>query len=210
MERDRFLARVAGALLTARIPTAPDAAGGVPEPDGDLLTLFRSRAQEVSAVVHGPVSRHGAERVVAGIASGHGSSTFVAWDDLPAPGVVPMLESAGLTRVPATDGGLDRFRQLDLGVTGAAAALAESGSVVLIHGPGRPRLASLVPDVHVVLVEIETIQPSLAHWAHSQPEPISSTANLVVVTGPSRTGDIELQLNLGVHGPRHVHVVLID
>src|SRR5690606_40520782 len=109
----------------------------------DLRALVGTRATGVSAEGQGPVSRHGVERVVAGIASGHGASTFVAWDDLPAPGVFSTLESAGLTRIPASGGQLERYRQVDLGVTGADAALAEAGSVGLVHGPGRPGLASL-------------------------------------------------------------------
>ena len=211
MERDRFLSRVSSALLTAHIPDPPETRDELPDPGhDDLLALFRTRAQGVSAVVHGPVGRHGVERVVAGIASGHGASTFVAWDDLPAPGVFSTLEAAELTRIPASEGQLERYRQVDLGITGADAALAESGSVVLVHGPGRPRLASLVPDVHVAILETGRIHPGLAHWAHAHPDLVASTANLVVVTGPSRSADIELRLNLGVHGPRHVHVVLID
>ena len=57
--------------------------------------------------------------------------------------------------------------------------------------------------------DVTTIDRTLAHWAHRRAESAAETANLVLVTGPSRTGDIEQQLNLGVHGPRHVHVVLV-
>lgn len=217
MERDRFLSRVAGALLTARIPVSPEVPRTLPEPTtDDLVALFRTRAQDTSAVVHGPVGRHGAAKALQGIAAGHDASTFIAWEDLPASGVAAALEGSGLTRVAGeVPRGPDRehlgdHAQVDLGITGAEAALAESGSVVLVHGPGRPRMASLVADVHVALVETGSMRLSLAHWAELEPDVVASTANLVVVTGPSRSGDIELELNLGVHGPRHVHVVLID
>ncbi len=214
MERERFLSRVAAALLTADLPPAPDV-GPLPEPDeSDLVGLFRSRAQAVSAVVHGPVSRSGVLRTVTGIASGHSARSFVSWDDI---GQVPSaLVDAGLARVRSdwSDSSvgerLEAYRQVDLGVTGSSAALAESGSVVLVHGPGRPRMASLVPDVHVALVEVAQLHRSLAHWAAREPTAVADTANLVVVTGPSRSADIELELNLGVHGPRNLHVVLID
>ena len=91
----------------------------------------------------------------------------------------------------------------------ADAALAESGSLVLVHGEGRPRMASLIPDVHVALLDMSLLAYGLAHWANDNPELVADTASLVIVTGPSRTGDIELILNLGVHGPRHVHIVMI-
>jgi L-lactate dehydrogenase complex protein LldG len=152
---------------------------------------------------------------VTGIATGHNASSFMAWDDLPAPGVPSALQAVGMKRidhvVPLGSRIEHNLGYLDLGVgiTGAEVALAESGSVVLVHGDGRPRMASLVPDVHIVLLEIDRLERTLALWAQKNPTLVTETTNLVVVTGPSRTGDIEQQLNLGVHGPRHVHIVMI-
>ncbi|MCI0678573.1 MAG: LUD domain-containing protein [Actinobacteria bacterium] len=217
MERDLFLARVARAVLTSVIPDPPHTGDRLPALDSvELTSLFRSRAMSVSAVVHGPVSRHGAPRAVVGIASGHDATNFMAWDDLPVPGVSSALAAAGLDRVEAAvPTGEERaahvkgYQRLDLGVTGADLGLAESGSIVLHHGPGRPRMASLVPEVHVALLEVGRLARSLAHWAEERPASPGESANLVVITGPSRTGDIEMQLSLGVHGPRHLHVVLV-
>ena len=70
-------------------------------------------------------------------------------------------------------------------------------------------MASLVPEIHVALLETKLLNRTLAHWSSKHSDVVAETANLVLVTGPSRTGDMELQLNLGVHGPRHLHVVLI-
>jgi len=216
VERDRFLTRVGQATLRSTLPEPPRLPATLPELDQvDLTTLFRARAQEVNAVVHGPVSRHGVPRAVVGIAAGHGASTFVAWEDLPVSGVSSALQSAGLDRLEHELGEGSRldlnlsYLGLDVGVTGTTAGLAESGSVVLVHGPGRPRMASIAPEVHIALLDVTKISRTLAHWAHENPRFAADTTNLVLVTGPSRTGDIEQQLNLGVHGPRHVHVVMI-
>lgn len=216
MDRDAFLARVGQAAMTAVLPESPSVPERLPDVEvEDLVTLFRERAQAVDGVVHGPVGRHGAPVVVSGIAAGHGCQTFMAWDELPSPGVASALTAEGLERIPHDVPNGDRlshqlgYLPLTLGVTGALAGLADSGSLVLSHGPGRPRMASLVPEVHVALLEVASIDQMLAHWAHKHPEAVSDTANLVMVTGPSRTGDIEQALNLGVHGPRHVHIVLI-
>lgn len=217
MDRDLFLARVARAVLTGQIPDAAPFAAQVPELESiDPQTLFRNRAMSVSTVVHGPVSRHSVPRVIVGIASGHDASNFLAWDDLPAPGVSSALAAAGLVKVDAfvppdeeRSAHLQGYQRLDLGVTGADLGLAESGSIVLFHGPGRPRMASLIPEVHVALLETQRIERSLAHWAEDDPRSPHESANLVVITGPSRTGDIEMALSLGVHGPRHLHVVLV-
>lgn len=216
MDRDLFLSRVRTAAMATTLPTQPAVPERLPDLDPeDLPTLFRRRALAADAVVHGPVSRLGVPKRVVGIAAGHDRRSFMAWDDLPAPGVTTALTAFGLTRVDHEVPNDDRvahqlgYLELELGITGADVGLAESGSVVLSHGPGRPRMASLIPEVHVVLLRITDLERSLAHWAHKRPDTASATPNLVIVTGPSRTGDIELQLTLGVHGPRHVHIVMI-
>lgn len=215
MNRDVFLARVSEAVLRSELPPAPHVPAVPAEgADTDLVELFRNRAQLINTVVHGPMARHSIPRAVAGIAAGHEIGTFATWDELPSPGVASALAAEGWHRVvsaPGEDSGFDRtpVAGVDFGVTGSSAALAESGSVVLRHHSGRSRLISALPLIHVALVRVETIYRSLTHWAREFPDAPEATANLVIVTGPSRTGDIEQHLNLGVHGPKHVHVVLI-
>lgn len=214
MDRDAFLSTVGAAAARAHLPPA-GTPQPLPRPDRvDLVALFAERADAVNAFVHGPMAASQVPAVVEGIVVDCGAETFVAWDDLPVPGVISALTTAGLHRLLHEIDGEDRldrqlaYSELDVGITGADAGLAESGSVVLGHGPGRPRMASLIPEVHIALLEVSAIFRSLAQFAQRTPGLLRSTANLVVVTGPSRTGDIELRLNLGVHGPRIVHIVL--
>lgn len=215
MDREAFLARVSSRVLKAELPSAPAVKPHKPvEGEADLIELFRNRAQLVNTVVHGPMARHSVPRAVAGVAAGHEIETFATWDDLPAPGVASALAAEGWHRAhhdAADDGGFDRtpMADVDFGVTGSSAGLAESGSVVLRHHSGRSRLVSALPAVHVALVRVDRIYKSLSDWARLYPDALEGTANLVIVTGPSRTADIEQHLNLGVHGPKHVHVVLI-
>lgn len=217
VDRDTFISRIATAVMVTELPAPPEVSERLPDLDPvDILALFRERALEVDAVVHGPVSPHGVPRAVTGIAAGHDCRSFMAWDELPAAGVATALSTAGLERVEAELPESDQkahqqgYRDVSLGITGADAALAESGSIVLSHGPGRSRMASLIPEVHIALVDVRTIERTLAHWAHRNPTAAMDTTNLVFVTGPSRTGDIGQHLNLGVHGPRHLHLVLVQ
>lgn len=217
MDRDAFISRIASAVMMTDLPAPAEVPERLPDLDPvDNLALFHERAVETDAVVHGPVSQHGVPRAVAGIAAGHDAGSFMAWDELPAAGVAAALSTAGLERIESTLPESDRkihqqgYRDVALGITGADAALAESGSIVLSHGQGRSRMVSLIPDVHIALVEVRSIERTLAHWAHRNPGAAMDTTNLVLVTGPSRTGDIGQHLTLGVHGPRHLHLVLVQ
>ena len=97
---------------------------------------------------------------------------------------------------------------IQAGVTGALMGIAESGSLVLVGGEGRPLTASLLPDIHVAILRESDLVPTL-HDALTRPE-ICTVPAAVIITGPSRTGDIEMALTIGVHGPKEVHVFLID
>ncbi len=95
-----------------------------------------------------------------------------------------------------------------VGVTGAVAGIAETGSLLLTSGAGETLKASLLPEVHIAVLNAAKILPTLAD-ALTLPEVREASAG-VVITGPSRTADIEMTLTIGVHGPGELHVFLID
>ena len=78
--------------------------------------------------------------------------------------------------------------------------------MLVADGGGHPLEASLLPEIHLVVLHESDILPSLEDAIHL----IRSSRSAVVITGPSRTGDIEMTLTIGVHGPGEVHVFLID
>ncbi|HEU0303906.1 MAG TPA: LUD domain-containing protein [Gaiellaceae bacterium] len=93
------------------------------------------------------------------------------------------------------------------GVSRAVYALADTGSVVLGASPDEPRAASLLPHVHVTLVAEDVVLPGLEELFAAVGDDLPSA--LAIVTGPSRSADIEQLLTVGVHGPGEVHVVLV-
>lgn len=102
-----------------------------------------------------------------------------------------------------------------IGITGADYAVAETGSVVVMPRQGLSRLVSLVPPVHVAVVRAEDVVADLDDVFlfrrmefHRNGREMGSYLNFI--TGPSRTADIEMKLVVGVHGPREVHLVLLD
>jgi L-lactate dehydrogenase complex protein LldG len=100
----------------------------------------------------------------------------------------------------------------DAGVTGAQWAIAETGTLVLVSEKERHRLASLVPPVHIAIIEASCIRQTMAEVLAAINENGSDTLSRTVtfITGPSRTSDIELTLAIGVHGPAELHVIVID
>jgi L-lactate dehydrogenase complex protein LldG len=93
------------------------------------------------------------------------------------------------------------------GVSRALHGVAATGSVVLAASPDEPRARHLLPEVHVSLLREDAIVPDLGALFAALPRPLPSA--LAIVTGPSRSADIEQRLVVGVHGPAEVHVVLL-
>lgn len=94
------------------------------------------------------------------------------------------------------------------GVTAADAALAETGSVVITSGAGKSRLVSLLPPLHVVLIPTASLVSDLFTWLEQRPGKLP--AQLVLISGPSKTADIEQTLVVGVHGPKRLVVILYE
>ena len=96
--------------------------------------------------------------------------------------------------------------ECELGVTGVDAALPETGTLLLRSSPEKPRVVSLVPRVHLAILRPAALRADL-HQAFAE---VKTDGYCVLVTGPSRTADIELTLTIGVHGPKSLYVWLLD
>ena len=110
----------------------------------------------------------------------------------------------------------DEAARADIGVTGVDWALAETGTLVLVSGRGRPRSTSLLPATHVAVFDRACLLESLEQVGimlealHADPSGSMSGAVINFITGPSRTADIELTLTRGVHGPKEVHAIFVE
>ncbi len=102
----------------------------------------------------------------------------------------------------------------DLGISGADYGLADSGTLVLRALPGQDRATSLLPPIHVAIIESEHILPGLddliIRLLLDLEEKKDINSCLTLITGPSKTADIEMNLVHGVHGPKELHVILLN
>jgi L-lactate dehydrogenase complex protein LldG len=95
------------------------------------------------------------------------------------------------------------------GITSADYALADTGSLVMMSSPEEARMVSLLPPVHVAVIPRARILTGLDELLSLVPRPGDVTSSMVLITGPSRTADIEQILVRGVHGPGEIHVVVV-
>jgi L-lactate dehydrogenase complex protein LldG len=94
------------------------------------------------------------------------------------------------------------------GLTGALAGIAETGSLVIPGGPGKPLTASLLPETHLAILQARDILDYTAQ-ALALPQ-VHQASAAVLITGPSRTADIEMTLTIGVHGPKILVVFILE
>jgi L-lactate dehydrogenase complex protein LldG len=131
-------------------------------------------------------------------------------------GLVQVLRERGLDVIRVEDLGAstcrDPFFQADIGISAASYLMADTGTVALACSKDEPRSVSLLPPVHVVLSEKRQILADLfdlfARFPAAGAGPHTLPSCLSLITGPSKTGDIELRLVTGVHGPGEVHVIV--
>jgi L-lactate dehydrogenase complex protein LldG len=127
----------------------------------------------------------------------------------------PLLAECGVTSLPSVRSGLtdrDELRALcsiaAVGITSADYCLADTGTLVMIASRQEARLISLLPPVHLAVVSRERILSGLDELLSTVPLPAEQSSSMVLITGPSRTADIEQILVRGVHGPGEIHVVI--
>jgi len=98
-----------------------------------------------------------------------------------------------------------------VGVTAVVAALADTGTILVASGPHGAQDASLLPGAHIAILNAQDVYPSLSDWVeHGGRSLLAERSSLALITGPSRTADIEMTLTIGVHGPSRLFVLVCD
>ena len=190
--REEILARVRAALgPSPQAPVVPRdyrAAGSLPR-DG-VVELFCERVAEYQATVT-RVAPGELDAAIARALDGAANVASTLGDD----------PAAGLT--------VAQLDALDAVVTGAALAIADTGTIVLDSGPeSGPRALTLVPDHHVCVVRAHTIVPIVPDAVAALADAAREGRPITLVSGPSATSDIELDRVEGVHGPRRLDVIV--
>ena len=177
-----------------------------------LAARFAEVLTAVGGRAHGPLGVDAALDLLVGLCRERAAGAAVALSTgdrvVEKLGIEGRLQAAGLDVLTPEDVfWRERLAEAGVGVTGAVAAVAASGTVGIACGPRAPRATSLVPPAHIALVLRDTMVRELAE---ALPEGDELPSNLVWVSGPSRSADLELVLTVGVHGPGLVDVIVVD
>lgn len=208
--RDEILGRIRAALGPAA-PPSPDSSAkfsvddGPPDQPGALVARFVERVEDYRATVT-RADTEDLREVVAAICGRHGVATLAVPDGLPEAWV-----PAGVAALPADATAIRALANVDGVLTTCLLGVAETGTIALDGGPGQgPRVATLLPDLHICVVEATRIVPGVAELTEAMATAVREHGRpLTLVSGPSATSDIELDRVEGVHGPRRLEVVVL-
>ncbi len=196
------------------LPTEPATTLSEVSAADDLPARFASEAEAIGCHVHRVTDANWAEtiREIAGNLSARSilveAQPETALTNERAATLQTMLAEGNVAAV--TDDEDATLFSVDAAVTGVVSAVAETGTVVCCSGPSSARGASLVPPVHIALVAESQLVPDLFDLFGQLRSQKHLPANINLITGPSKTADIEGVLVTGVHGPGTVHIVLMS
>ena len=197
------------AVVADRMVRAPR--GVIPErgqlPDPERLALFRQKAEAVHATTVHVTDAAGVPRAVADYLRGHNLPQAVRMGDDERLSAMPWSAVPQLAVSHGRSDGSDLVC-----VSHADAGVAETGTLVITSGPHNPSTLNFLPDVHVVVIAADTIAADYESvWTGLRDRfgvgTMPRTVNMI--TGPSRSADLEQTLLLGAHGPRSLHIVVV-
>jgi len=172
----------------------------------DRIALMMARLETLAAKTARVPTMDAAREFVAAAIAG---KTAVASN-------APYLQDCGIAGLPGVRSGIRDVSELtevcarvDIGITSADYALSDTGTLVMLASPAEARLVSLLPPAHLAVVPYNRILTGLDELFTLLPDPAGQTSSMVLITGPSRTADIEQILVRGVHGPGQVTVVIV-
>jgi len=227
MPRDTFLKRVRQAVLdgnrTGSATELPHRGGiGWQGAGADPVARFAKEMQAAGGHTHVVADADEAWQVVGPLLTDRAARRILLGNSpvLDRLGIGDRLLEAGLEVQVVDDltcaNCRDTFFQADLGISGVEYLIAETGSIVMAAKPTEPRSLSLLPPIHIAFADAQQILPDLFDlFDLFSPSPTPGRrmspppSALTLITGPSKTGDIELRLVTGVHGPGELHVVVL-
>lgn len=191
--------QIQAVIRTPQSGPLPDLAANTPD---EIRQRFIAQAQKMADTVETVASMEQVPLAVAQFLSARGieakASGWQSLQDLP-------WKQAGIEFCPRKPAPLDA-----VGITGVFCALAETGSLLLLSGPGTWSSTSLLPETHIAILPASRIVANMeAAFALVRHERGELPRSARFVSGPSRTGDIEQTIVLGAHGPYRVHVVIV-
>ena len=208
MSRDHILHKIRTALgrgAGQEVCDPPPARLHIPEVA--METRVASMMERVRALAGQPVESADPRAFVANAIAG---KTAVASN-------AAYLVECGVASLPGVRSGITDREELrdacataDVGITSADYALADTGTLVMLASPREARMISLLPPAHIAVVPRGRILTGLDELFSLLPHPAETTSSMVLITGPSRTADIEQILVRGVHGPGLLTVVVAD
>jgi len=209
MSRDYILHKVRTALgrsVDQPPPAPPPARIAVPTAGmEEKIDSFCQRLEALAGKTHRAVSFADALDYVQRVVAGRPAVASNA----------PLLAACGVTSLPSVRSGLTDREELRtlcstaaVGITSADFCLADTGTLVMLSSREEARLISLLPPIHVAVVGSERILSGLDELLTAVPLPAEQSSSMVLITGPSRTADIEQILVRGVHGPGEIHVAI--
>jgi L-lactate dehydrogenase complex protein LldG len=183
----------------------------VPLPDSSpdaLVERFAAQAQRLAGTVHDAPSEAEAVETILSIIGSDTSVLTWSFEHIPLVGLKEALWAHGIVTAEVRDA------SVRVGITGVDAAFAATGSLMLSARPGRHRVTSLLPPVHIAVVRREQVLADFETWIARQRaqggDALRNPSALVIVSGPSRTADIAMQLQIGMHGPAELHIILVS
>lgn len=225
MSRETFLKRVReaaqqGCAYRVTTRSLPDDIGyaGV---SGDLCQRYALEAIAVGGEVTVVASLSEARELLGQLCTGIGAKSALCWqhellDRLGLSGLLAEsnIELLDYATLESKDETAQRLAVLaaDVGITSCQWAIAETGTLMMWSRPGRERVASLLPPVSISIIERGQILPDLYDAIEKLKELgfEGLPSNTVFITGPSKTGDMELELTTGVHGPGRWILIVVD
>ncbi len=210
VSEQEFFATVRGAL-SRRGPAVdlPDdlEVARVVDPKADLPALLAANAEQMLLKVYRVADEQAlVAKVLELLAAAGAKNVMLPAEDIPGrEAILAALKEKGI--VMGDPDSSDAHFAADVGITGVEMAIAETPSLCLCSGGKHRRLASLAPPVHIAVLRADQIVPDLLDWgaAHKGDMPAAET----LVSSPSKTGDIELVMVLGVHGPKEEHIIIV-